>query len=361
MTKLPVQYMNRYLVVELLLLLFAAQYYFVAYPRDLKKAVHTFMFLQLIINPAFMFISMLYKKMTKEMKILFAVLSISLVYTYFVSVAAFQINPNASRLVTGSLDEESVNYEEAIGYYDMGVANLSLSLSFLYLLSVYLRSYIDEKYKLCKYIYAVVFMALAYYLYSAQYGTLFALGICTLFFVGWYYIPHSYKFVYVILCALCYLLLPPLLNIVANSLDGSTLSIRIHDMALIMKGDMSGESTEGRSSVYMPAIISFLKSPIWGNTMISNGTIHLIDDSHSIILGALVTSGLFGAFIILRVFFIVVKMINEILPFSAYFKVPIILFACICFLDSSIYAVTQYAIIFLYTPLTIYILKLNEK
>lgn len=359
---LPSKAKKAFFIVQLFALLIAIQSYIISYPDNLKKATHTFMFLQTIISPAFAFCILAARKRKFELWLPFIAITISLINTFLATLAAFSINPNASRMVTSGLDEQSVFYQQTKLFYSMGVANLCLSLAYLYLFATYLQL----ASKSTKAFRRIILIALAflcgYYIFNAQYGTLFGLAIVSLFIVGWNYIAKPYRIVYVIFAVVLYSFIPDILQAIAATLNGSMLSIRLNDLAnIIDEGDTSGVAAQGRLSVYLPALEDFSNSPIWGNTIVQYGRTLVFQDSHSIFLSSMVESGLIGLFFISSLFYQCIKKICSALgKYSLFYTPTILLFIAICFSDSSLYALAQYSIVLFYVPLTILIFRKHE-
>lgn len=359
---LPPKARKAYFLMQLFAFLIATHSYLVSYPDNLKKATHSFMFLQAIISPAFAFCILAARKQKFELWIPFLAISVSLIHTFSATLTAFSINPNASRMVTSGLDKEDALYLQTKLFYSMGVANLCLSLAYLYLFATYLQLASKSTNALRRILLIILSALCGYYIFNAQYGTLFGLAIISLFIVGWNHIAKPYRIVYIILAIIIYSYIPDILHAIAATMNGSMFSVRLNDLANIVEnGDTSGVATQGRLSVYLPALEAFSNSPIWGNTIVQYGRTLIFQDSHSIFLSSMVESGLLGLFFITSLFFHCIKSICSALgKYAILYSPTIILFIVICFTDSSLYALAQYSIVLFYVPLTILIFRKYE-
>lgn len=339
--------------IQLLLFLLALLFFLITFGFDTWLTIHTYMYMQLIVAPVFFYLIILSRGSRSERMALLVIILISLIFTFVVTYQAIQINPNASRMVTGMLSDENPLQAQALEFRSQGVASASYAQIYLFLQPVFLGAYLLNKKHRIRFLYLAAYLASFLFVIHLQYGILFFASVVSLGLVIGKVTTKKKVFFYIGF-ALMFALLPFLFTQLAYFFGDSTIAIRLNDISSFLStGDTSGEAMSGRTGVYLPAIDLFLSSPIWGNQCYQNGQAIISLDTHSLFLNLLSWSGLLGFGLFIRIVALSYNTIKQQLSKEEweFMKISVVLFIFICFTDSSLYSIPIYMHGFFIVPL----------
>lgn len=208
--------------------------------------------------------------------LLFAAIAIIL-YVIAQSVEELAANETASR-VWGEFADMS---EKNVGTYNFVYA-VSISLPAIFALANHAKIWPIKVLLYAFFAYGIVFLVMAQYTISL----IIAVSLC---FFGLLLSAKRLvtKVIALVSCPVLFLLLPTILEFIANNISGAAMSERLFEIADYFSGETIGYNLSGRFTLYRSTVEAFLSSPFFGNSQ-------LTFDGHATFLTVLADIGLVG-------------------------------------------------------------------
>lgn len=200
-----------------------------------------------------------------------------------------------------------------------------------------------------KAIYFAGIVVCIYFLLLAQYTLALiatVLGLVVLFIQV--YDSLSVKALIVCLVVAFFVLAPYVFSWLADRVPSEQMSIRLREISdFFSSGDVSSENLGGRMTLYIEAFKAFIRSPLYGNEMLSS-------DPHSTFLSILADTGILGFIPFIYVFTGCNKVTKSMLGERAKLFTPIFFMLIVMGLTNPIHSASQisFAVWFI-APLTI--------
>lgn len=308
--------------------------------------------------PAILCFVMIKKLNKKAMRIVFAWLSVVVLFICGNTINALNTNSMVARiLASGTVSQEMANYR----FQNVGGFEFCYAIGFVAVL--FLHIFLQTKKLLLKMISSLVYIYLMYFIIRTQYMTLLLLSICISIIIVYLNFPKRKIKVILLLVIVALLIeIPSIMNYLGGLTNSneSILTAKFMQISQLFSGeDISVIGS--RPELYSDAFQNFLYSPIWGNvTMINGNVIGNMDKCHSTLLGYLQGMGIIGGALFYYPIFKASKIIER--SFKTYSTTSVYTWKCLLlmFILLSILNPIQYCfeicfILFLYIPCGIHI------
>lgn len=247
------------------------------------------------------------KPNTFYMKVIEVAAFVLFIFVALNTMKAVQSNPMIARMLAyGTLTEDLSAYR----FENVGGFEFSYALGFMAVVAVYM---VFASKKIIPRLCWIGFLVLAiYYVVSVQYMTLLILTVVFSVIVVYTFTKHTPMTLLVTLAVvIAIVMIPSLVIYLSENASGTMMQYKFGNFAsFFADGDLS--DLGNRPRYLAEAFLRFLKSPIWGNTIVSGGSIiSEYNEVHSTFFGYLQNMGLIGWGSFYGALFLMYKRIRE--------------------------------------------------
>lgn len=253
-------------------------FYFFGDAKNIIEIISKLYYYFITCFPALLLFWFLPRSNEKQRKII--MIFVTLIYLFVLgnTYKELLINENATRLLGETLESNADN----VGTYDFVYASGAL-IPFLGICFSEIRT----RWKKVLVLVTIVFEL--YFLLIAQYTIALMAAIISLVMVAVMKEKRThFKFFYVCILIVTFLLLSPILVYIASKVPSEQMAIRLLEVAdFLGSGNADGYNLSGRMNLYGQALQAFFAHPLTGNRVLDF-------DSHSTVLAVMARLGIWG-------------------------------------------------------------------
>lgn len=287
---------------------------FQASNRGLKVFLSKFHQIFTMFFPVFLLIRVQQKATKKQKVFLLTIIAVIILYVMAITIRELQINPDIAH--SWQAMDESVDENFASYYFVYAIPILVAFLTgvFFYKPNIYVK------------IICLLFIIFSFYfLIESQYtlSILIAIiGLSLAFFKNEKNIILKIVGVFVTIAILIYL--PHILKYFSSIIESKSVAVRLEELSnFFSSGDATGYNLNGRLELYWKCIVTFIKSPVWGNDSLGVS-------GHATFLTILSDTGILGGIPFFYLCFYMRKNVIELLSDEeGLFDVPFIVMVLI--------------------------------